>query len=123
MGVSGMVILVTGESKTVSDVASALGYNGRFSSEAVLRNLQEVEGRLERGSSATVLVDIDPQPARVLAEMDSAARIFPDARFIVLSGVMNSDLVLQSMGAGARHFVLKQSIASDLADVVRRFVP
>ncbi len=123
MRVLGTVFLVTAEPQTVSQVSSALGVNGRFSHECVFRELQEMASVLERLPTAAVLVDIDPQPAHILAEMDAIARRFSDARFIVLSKVLSSDLVLQSMYAGARHVLLKESIGSELGGVIQRFNP
>lgn len=117
------VLLVTHELATSAAVAAALESNGRLREENICRDLTELSARLDRQPVGAVLVDIDPQPAEMLSRLDPLIRRFPDARFVVLAGLLRSDLLLEAMQAGARHFMVKQSIASDLSSVLRRLCP
>jgi len=117
------VLLVTKEPQTVSAVTSALGLNGSWSAEGVFSSLGDVAGPLQQSATSAVLVDLGSAPAEVLAELDALTRRHPQTRFIVLSSVMSLELVLQAMQAGARDFILKQSMRSDLAGMLRRHAP
>jgi pilus assembly protein CpaE len=65
-------------------------------------------------------VDIDPAPSRMLSNLDPLVRRFPDTRFIVLSGSMQSELMLEAMQTGARHFMVKDQIRGSLSAVIHR---
>lgn len=117
------VLLVTDERDTVSAVSEALKTNGEFSGSRVCRGIPQLVLRLESGRSAAVLVDIDQQPGRILADLESVISRFPDSRFVVLSKERGDSLMIEAMQVGARHFLVKQSIREDLADVLHRLVP
>ncbi|MCZ6666567.1 MAG: hypothetical protein O7B81_14795 [Gammaproteobacteria bacterium] len=116
------VLLVTNEKETSDSVASALELNGHFADEGMCHNLQELAVRLGNAPAAGVLVDIDPQPDRILAELDPIITRFPDARFIVLSSAQANNLMLEAMQIGARHFLLKRLIESDLVSALDRLM-
>jgi pilus assembly protein CpaE len=117
------VLLVTDERETVSAVADALFTNGEFAGRCVCRNLPQLALRLESSRTAAVLVDIDRQPQRTLADLEPIIARFPDARFVVLSRERADNLMIEAMQIGARHFLVKQSIPEDLAEVLHRLVP
>lgn len=122
MSPSQQVLLMTAEPATTAAVASALELNGRFANDGVCRNLSELVDRLESSPNAGVLVDIDPQPSRILADLDAIITKFGDARFIVLATAHRDELVLEAMQIGARHFLLKESIGADLAGAFQRLI-
>jgi Flp pilus assembly CpaE family ATPase len=72
--------------------------------------------------SVAGIIDIDREPKRILKEVDPVISRFSSTRFIVISRDMRSDLVLDAMQAGARHFVLKGSILAELTGVLDRLV-
>ena len=111
----GDLFLVTREHTVVSAVSSALSVNGEWSERSVCRTVHDLGSMLQRTPRAAVVVDIDPTPEQSLSELDFVTRRFGEARFIVVSNAFNSDLVLQAMQAGARHFMLKASIAAEHA--------
>lgn len=117
------VLLVTEERETVSAVAHALGTNGEFGNRRVCRTLQQLAIRLESGRTSAVLVDIDHEPKRTLADLEPIINRFPDTRFLVLSSTRVDDLMLGAMQIGARHFLVKDRLAGDLPDVLARIVP
>ena len=117
------ICLVTEDQGTVAAVASVLENNGRLTADRVCRDQRELLALLEHAPTAGVLVDIDPKPTQILADLDPIIRRFVDARFIILSSSYRSDLVLEAMQVGARHFLLKDAIASDLGKTLRRLIP
>ncbi len=114
------VLLVTNEPETATAVSAALESNGHFAPEGVCKNLQELVAALERAPARGVVVDLDPAPTQVLAGLDPIIARFRDARFIVVSKTQHNGLVLEAMQIGARCFLLKKSIATDLPDVLLR---
>ncbi len=116
------VLLVTKEPQTETAVACALESNDHFAPEGVCRNLSQLVASLERTTAPGALVDIAPNPTRMLADLDAIITRFVDTRFIVLSQAYQDALVLEAMQIGARHFLLKKSIGSDLVGVLERLI-
>jgi pilus assembly protein CpaE len=116
------VILFTQEAETERAVAAALSASARLSPGAVCRGLPDLIAQLENEPAPAVLVDIDREPKRILKEIDPVIGRFSATRFVILSKDMRSDLVIDAMQAGARHFLLKGSIPSELASVLDRLV-
>src|SRR4051794_22980604 len=117
------VLLLSTEPATVRAVTTALENNGKLAHEDVCRHPTEVAKRLEQGRCPAVLVDIDQDPHVTLSSVEPLARRFSDTRFIVLSTQMHSDLLLEAMKVGARHFLLKDAIVADLHNVITRLCP
>ena len=117
------LVLVTDDSETVSAVAAAVERNGELAAEGVCSDLGQLVAVLQHTPAAAVLVDIDPGPKGMLAALDSIITRFANTRFIVLSSAGSNDLILEAMQAGARHFLVKQSIVTHLADVLQRLAP
>jgi Flp pilus assembly CpaE family ATPase len=115
------VLLMTNEPATASAVGTGLESNGRLANEDVCRDFAELSSKLRDSRAQAALVDID-QPG-ALANLETLARHFADTRFVVLSSTMDSQRVLDSMQAGARHYLLKSAIASDLSGVLHRICP
>ena len=122
MSFADRILLVTKEADTATAVASALELNGRFASDAVCTDLKQLVTLLERRSSMGVLVDIDPHPQRVLAELDRIIQRFSEARFIVLSHTQDNHLLMEAMQIGARHFVAIKDVPSTLRSVLDRLL-
>jgi pilus assembly protein CpaE len=116
------VVLLTEEAETERAVTAALAASGRLAAGAVCRDIPDLVSLLEKDAAPAVLVDIDREPKRILKEMDPIISRFAGTRFVVLSRDMRSDLVIEAMQAGARHFVLKESIAAELTSVLDRLV-
>lgn len=117
------VLLVTNELATATAVTAALESNGKLASEDICRDLTDLVDHLNRSPVPAVLVDIDAQPQRMLSSLDPIVRKFSDTRFVVLSGSQQSDLLFEAMQAGARHFMVKNSIGADLSGVLHRLCP
>jgi pilus assembly protein CpaE len=113
---------MTGDSATRAGVAGVLQSNTNSSLLEVCTSLPHLVVQLEKASAAVALVDVDPEPARALRELDPIIARFSQTRFIVLSGSAGSDLILEAMQVGARHLLPKTSIHSDLLGVLGRFV-
>jgi len=117
------VLLMTEELATVTAVSAALETNGKLDPRDVCRDMGTLTSRLEREEIPAVLVDIDTQPQQMISAIEPLARRFGQTRFVVLSQKLDSSLLLEAMQAGARHYMIKQSVVSDLQGVLHRLCP
>jgi pilus assembly protein CpaE len=123
MSTSGGIFIVTQEPQTAKAVTDAIGVGEQLSAGGTFRSLDDLVVALDRGQAQAVVVDIDPKPSQMLAELDSVIMRHAGTRFIVLASQQREDLMLQAMQAGARHFLLKSNIANDLVGVLQRLIP
>ncbi len=117
------ILLVTAESDTAALVNEAIMQRATFRVDGVCDDLNDLALRLERHTSSAVIVDIDPSPERMLDELSLVTGRFPDVRFVVVSGTLRNEWILAAMQAGARHYLVKSSVAAELPDVIERVVP
>lgn len=122
MGVRNLILL-TNDPQTSAAVAAALQSNGKLSENNVCRDLDQLGHRLDTGSHPAALVDLDPNPQVMLQQLEALIRRRPEVKFLVVSNELRSDLMLEAMQIGARHFMLKQSIANELTAALRRICP
>jgi len=117
------VLVLTTEPVVSGAVAAALGHNSRFMTNGICRTLGELTSRLERKPAAAALVDIDPDPEKNLANLESIIIRYQNTRFIVLSHELRSEWILSAMHVGARHYLAKPKIAAELHEILDRLVP
>src|SRR5207302_1500979 len=116
--------LMTSDLQTERQVSAALRLEHGLTVEASCRSLPELVRELSNGPAPAVLVDIDNPgaggPERMLALLDPIISRFADSRFVVMATKPRQELLLEAMQVGARHFVAKESISSDLVGVLNR---
>jgi pilus assembly protein CpaE len=117
------VLVVTSDPQTAKSVNDVIGPNDDAASRGVYRTLDDLAVALERNRAAAVIVDIDPQPNQMLDELESIVNHNLGTRFIALSSQDRSDLMVQAMQAGVRHFLTKDKVKTDLLSVVQRLAP
>ncbi len=117
------ILLVTDEEPTAEAVNNALEAEGRFATNGVCRDLQELTAYLQRKPVPAALVDIDTRPERMLSELERLTARFPETRFIVISNDLSSEMMLSAMQAGARHFLGKKSLSKELSAALSRLIP
>ncbi|MFC1805459.1 CpaE family protein [Planctomycetota bacterium] len=117
------VLLITSDVDAIDGVRAVLASGDRFELAGVCQALSEAEDHFQRSPLAAVLVDIDPDANGVLARLAALTGRFPDTRFIVLADTLRSDVLMEAMQAGARHFLVKASIGAELAGALDRLVP
>lgn len=113
---------MTSDPATESSVAGALKAASGSASVETCAGLSNLIFQLEKSSPSVALVDLDPLPKRMLADLDPIITRFGQTRFVALSTEVTSDLLLDAMQIGARHLLGKRSIESELAGVVSRFI-
>ena len=116
------ILLVTKENATTDMVNSALN-ESRMSLAGVCHEVTELRASLANTPARAVVVDIDPDPSRVLHDLGTVlTTTHPETRVVVVSSKLNQDLILEAMQAGARHFLRKESITSELDEVLERLI-
>jgi pilus assembly protein CpaE len=117
------VFLMTGDPATERSVLDALRTERGLTVENSVRTLPELIRHMNGSPPPVVLVDVDPQPERTLALLDPIISRFSDTRFVVLGASPRPELLIEAMQVGARHFLAKESISTDLVSVLNRIVP
>ena len=116
------VLLVSKEPETIQAVSDTLRTNGEIPLVGVCTDLLDLVTHLQKERTAAVLVDIDPQPDEILKELHQVVERFRDIRFVVLAETFRNELLFESMEMGVRYFLLKESIATDLAGILQRLI-
>lgn len=116
------VVLLTVENQIADAVKAALAHAGRLALDGVCRTMPELASRLAAGPAAAALVDVDPEPDRVLQELEPVIARYPRTRFVLLSRSPRQELLLEAMQIGARHFMRKETLGTELANVLQRLV-
>jgi len=115
--------LLTSDARAAQAVRTTLDAEKGFALSGVCEELSELAVVLEREAAPAAVVDIDSQPTRMLRELEPVIARFPHTRFVVLCSSFSNDLILESMEVGARHFIPKQAVETDLATVLKRLTP
>lgn len=116
------ILLMTQEEQTNRAVSIALESGRLFTTNGLCRSLEELAASLEFKPAPVALVDIDQRPEGMLAELGPITARFRQTSFVVLASDMRGDLVLSAMRAGARNYVLKRSLVTDLGEVLNALV-
>jgi pilus assembly protein CpaE len=114
------VLLVTAEPETAQAVDKTLRASGRLALAGTCRALDELAARLQADRVSAAIVDIDPHPGRMLAELEPIIARFSGTRFVLLASGLDKDLILEAMQIGARHCLQKGAVRSELAGVLQR---
>jgi pilus assembly protein CpaE len=117
------VFLMTNDEETERQVGEALRLERDLSVEAACKSLPDLVRELNAGPAPAVIVDLGTTPERMLGLLDPIISRFADTRFVVMASKPRQELLLEAMQVGARHFVAKESIGSDLAGVLHKIIP
>ena len=113
---------MTAESETVSAVTAALRSDETFAPIRVCDNFESLRDGLKSNPTSAVLVDIDLNPSKTLLDLRPVIDQYNHTRFIVLADKQEGGMVLEAMQAGARHFIVKNSLSTDLNTNLHRLV-
>ncbi|MHC4510297.1 MAG: AAA family ATPase, partial [Planctomycetota bacterium] len=113
---------MTKEEATEKAVKSVLGKSGQMTLAGVCRDVSELRSFLSRKEARAVIIDIDPDPSQVLFELRTVLTAYPSVYMAVLCSSFTKELVLQAMQAGARHFLEKASIESELSKELQSLI-
>ena len=114
--------LITESADVRNAVFHALNSQNGLALGTVHPNIENLATYLEHHPAEAVLVDIDPNPSGILGTLGHMSQRFSQSRFVVLSGEFRSELVLEAMQAGVRHFLVKKTIPTDLVGSLKKLL-
>lgn len=117
------ILLMTKDSTTLNTLNVAVDESPHVALTAVCREVSELMNYLANTVSQAIVVDIDPDPLRILHDIGTITTMYPEVRIVVLSSRFDNELILQAMQLGARYFLRKKFITSELNKVFRQIVP
>ncbi len=123
MGLSNGVLIVSGKQDVAEAIRQAIATHPRFGVHGSVREMIGLAASLDVAEPAAVVIDIDPDPVRILDSIAPLAEEHDQIRFIVVSDAIQGEHVLRAMQVGARHYLLKASISTELGPTLERLVP
>jgi pilus assembly protein CpaE len=108
------ILLVTSDETIKETVKSVLDKSAHLRLVGVCGDMSELRSFLSKRKAQAVVVDIDPDPERLLRELGAVLAAYPETYFAVVCSHFTKQMVLRAMQAGARHFLEKKSLSSEL---------
>jgi pilus assembly protein CpaE len=123
---SAEVLLLTTDTETTRTVQKTVGSASVGATAEVCKSVVELRSRVTKPGAAKIrriaIVDIDANPHQMLHELTKTVTMNPSVMFVVVSQEFTERLVLQAMQAGARHFLRKGTIETELIPVLDRLL-
>lgn len=116
------ILLVTRDEATVEKIKSALDESDLLRLAGVRKEVSELRSYLSNKKVQAVVVDIDPDPSKVLYELSAILTAYPEIYVVVVCSHFTKKLALQAMQARVRHFLEKNTIASDLTKELQQLI-
>ena len=116
------ILLVTNEDTTVEKIKSALDESDILNLAGIRKEVSELRSYLSNKKVQAVIVDIDPDPSRVLYELSAILTAYPEIYIVVICSHFTKKLALQAMQARVRHFLEKKTIASELTKELQQLI-
>jgi pilus assembly protein CpaE len=116
------ILLVTREDSTVDKIKSALDESDLLRLAGICKEVSELRSFLSNKKVHAVVIDIDPDPSRVLYELSSILNAYPEIYVVVICSHFTKKLAVQAMQAGVRHFLEKETIAAELNQELQQLI-
>jgi pilus assembly protein CpaE len=116
------IFLVTKDKNTIQHVDAVANNGSPIEVDRILPEISWMDQYLDDSQVTAGIVDIDPNPAEVLAELETMINANPHLCTVVVSEDITQDLILSAMQAGARHFLQKGSVHKELSGVMGRLL-
>lgn len=117
------ILLLTKDKTTAETLSSVLDKNQDMALSGLCQEFSELTSYLKETIFQAVIVDIDSDPLRILPKIETITAMYPEMRVVVISNSFSSELILQAMQAGARHYLRKNSIETELEKVLEQIIP
>ncbi|MEJ2703976.1 MAG: AAA family ATPase [Sedimentisphaerales bacterium] len=108
------ILLVTQDQKFADTVKGLFAENKNFLLANIYQDLSQLRSCLSRSKEQAVVVDIDPSPTQMLRSIGMICDISPETFVVIVCSHHTKELILQAMRSGARHFLEKKTLASEL---------
>jgi len=108
------ILLVTKEQETAETVKGVFAGNKNFILTNVYQDLSQLRSCLSNTKTQAVVVDIDSNPPQMLRDVATIYGISPETFVVLVSSSLTKELILQAMRTGAKHFLEKKTLVSEL---------
>ncbi len=123
---SAHVLLLTPEQETLAAVRSVLQGRSLADTAVVCDTMMDLRTRrsmdLVKDGPRIAVVDIDGDPERILSDLGKTSMTYPNTWFVVMSKGFDERHVQHAMQAGARHFLRKNTIVTELDNVLEHLL-
>jgi pilus assembly protein CpaE len=113
------ILLITRDDNTTNAVNSALSDGKGITLAGICGEVLEVRSYLSNTNIHAVVVDIDIDSSRVLYDLGEVLHSYPGIYVVVVCSSFHKELVRHAMQAGARNFLEKDNIATELSEVLQ----
>ncbi len=117
------ILLMTKDKAVVDTLSVAVDKSPHMVLTAACKEVSELMGYLAKVAPEAILVDIDPDPLRILNDIGMITTMYPEMRIVVLCSSIENELILNAMQSGARYFICKKSIIPELNKIFKQIVP
>ena len=116
------ILLVTQEDSTAKTIKTVIDESGHLSLVGICQEVSQLRSYLSKTAVKVLVVDIDPDPSQVLYDLGKIIAAYPKIYVVVVCSHFTKELVVQAMQAGARHFLEKKTIASELSKELQQLI-
>ena len=122
MTIAAHTILLSEDDAVIAPLTEAFGSHAQLTPIASVSTLDELGAMLGLRPHGLVVVDVQPDPDGMIAELREFITSFPNCRFVVVADSFDKRVLLESMQAGARHYLPKDWIGPDIVPICRELV-
>lgn len=119
MAPSVRTILLSEDDAVAEALAEAFGEDRVLTPIAGVGSIDELEALLSLRPQGLVIVDVQPDPTGMIAALAEIIPNRPNCRFVVVAEAFDKRVLLESMQAGARHYLPKDWIGADVVPICR----
>jgi pilus assembly protein CpaE len=119
MTLSARTILLTTDDSVANALHEAFGGDSVLAPIGTVSSMDELETMLSLRPSGLVIVDVQEDPDGMLGALAELIPTKPMCRFVVVADSFDKRLLLESMQAGARHYLPKDWIGADVVPICR----
>ncbi len=112
-------ILLSSDTDVETSLVEAFGSDALLTPTATVGSLDELEAMLAVRPFGLVVVDVQPDPDAMIATLRALIPTKPNCRFVVIAEAFDKAILLESMQAGARHYLPKDWIGPDVVPICR----
>ena len=112
------ILLITRDDNTTNAVNSALSNSKGITLAGICKEVSDIRSYLSNTNIHAVVVDIDPNSSSILRDLGEILHSYPEIYVVVVCSSFHKDLVRRAMQAGARSFLEKNNITTELSEVL-----
>jgi pilus assembly protein CpaE len=116
------ILLVTQDAATVDKIKLVLDDSNLMNLVGTCKEVSGLRSYLSGKKIQAVVVDIDPDPSRILYDLANILNAYPKIYIVVVCSHFTKKLALQAMRVGVRHYLEKDTIVSELTEELKQLI-